>query len=146
MANLTATNWTITQQKKIIAGPSKVIVVKAVLDSGNIPASGVPGPTRAALGFTKYLTNITIVDEDDSKSYHWKYDQANNKFRVQGLIQMSSGIAWASDGSGLDVALATGRDAIGTSGALALLSGNLAEMTSGITLAENTMYLEARGW
>ena len=145
MANLTATNWTITQVKKVIAGPEKTITVKAVLASGNIPASGVPGPTRAAYGFIKYLTSVKIVDEDDAKPYHWKVDQANNKFRVQGLISLSSAVAIAT-GNGNELNLASGRGAMGSTGAAALLSGNLGEMTSGITIASNTMYLEAKGW
>ncbi len=146
MAVLTATFWTITQQKKIIAGPQKRILVKAVLAAGTCPAAGAPGPTRANMGFVRYLTGIIIVDHDDSNFINWKYDQANNKFRPQGFLLLGAAVKTATIGGGRAMQIATGRDAIGTTGAAATITGAAAQLATGVTVAEQTLYLEGTGW
>ncbi|KKK47281.1 hypothetical protein LCGC14_3156790 [marine sediment metagenome] len=146
MAAITATFWTITRQNMYIAGPRKRLLVKAVLAAGTCPAAGAPGPTVSNLGFVKYLTNIVIVDHDDSNFINWKYDQANNKFRPQGFLLLGAAVKTATIGGGRAMQIATGRDAIGTTGAVATISGAAAQLPTTVTVAEQTLYLEAAGW
>jgi len=146
MAAITATFWTITREKMYIAGPQKRLLVKAVLAAGTCPAAGAPGPTTSVLGFVKYTTNITIVDHDDSNFINWKYDQANNKFRPQGFVLLASAVKTATAGGGRAMQIATGRDTFGSTGAAATLTGSAQQLPTTVTIAEQTMYLEAVGW
>ncbi len=145
MAAITATFWTITEQKRVISGAQKRVLVKAVLAAGTCPSAGAPGATFSVLGLAKYLTNIIIVDSDDSNSMQWKYDQANNKFRPVGFRKLASGVNVVASG-GVELNLASGRAAFGSTGAAITLTGVHVQLPTTITVAEQTMYLEAVGW
>jgi len=145
MAVLTATSWTVTIDKQIIKGKQREHRCKIVSVAGNVITGGFPGPTRAALGLRKFLDHMVVLDTDDGNALPWKYDQANHKFRIQGLIALSSAVAIAT-GNSFEFNLASGRTTIGSTGAAVTLTGNLGEMASGVSVGAQTFYVVAYGW
>lgn len=84
MADLAASDITVTIEKKVIEGKRRRHRVKLAFGDGALtyPANGVPMPTRGNLGFKRNVEYLIVTDGNDASGLIWKYDQANHKLRA----------------------------------------------------------------
>ena len=83
MAALTATDWTVVVEQKLIEGQRKRNRCKLTLaTAGAYPSNGIPLPANGKLGMVRNLEYVVVTDPVAARTAPVKYDQANNTFRV----------------------------------------------------------------
>jgi hypothetical protein len=154
VADIAASDVTITVEKKSIEGKQKRNRVKIAFGNGALtyPAGGIPMPAFGKFGMKRDLAFLTVFDEDNGTGLHWKYDKVNKKLRcyVQGYAHGTGGAVTLDDypvnaavgvTSGISVSLTTGAGA--TTGRL----GALVELAATADApAATSIYAEAVGW
>ena len=168
MAAFTATNVTLTVERKWISGPTRHARVKiafgdAALTYATSSQGGIPLPTFGNWGMKRNLDYIILYDTNDASGFHWKANSTGNALRGyrQGVVETTTGIStvllstggyielFGAEGTanGLRVAMVGTGTALGVGGTGRTYdTGPLLEMTTTYAVPAQTLYAEAVGW
>lgn len=151
MADLTASDVTVTIRGRVIAGNRKRVYVKLQFGDGakTYPAGGIPLPGIGSFGLSRFQDALVIYDADDASGLLWKYDSENRKLRGYWPTG-GSGTAPTNAATDPSVSVPSGATTVTSSAAqpdLVEAPGQAREFVGNTTvIPQQTLYAIAEGW